>query len=607
MTDFIEWHILWQIEELLQNSSPPGELISLKTRAEKVKSALEQIDTNLFRRLRATIRKEGFAGAGLKDMVEKYVGFEADDPDHRDDPGYDSLDIFINRLFFFEAIPPQTKDLEPEMVYYQKTPARIVFDIIEAAHFSEDDIFVDIGSGMGQVAFLVHLLTGAETVAVMDYDSHRYLECYFAIPMTGNVLHMINWRLSPAQILYTINHAEDVVLIVNADFLPVIEQFSGKMPTVRHIIVASDSPSINRALPEYESLVHAASADFDFPDFDEDAVATTFYTTGTTGDPKGVYFTHRQLVLHTLNLAATFGFVEGASCRFRSNDVYMPLTPMFHVHAWSFPYLATLFSMKQVYTGKLAPAIVASLIKQERPTFSHCVPTVLQMILLCPEAKEIDLSGWKVMIGGSALPKALARMALERGVDVSVGYGMSETCPVIATSYIRMADANMDMDAQLVARTRSGVPCILTDLQIWNESGLQVTADDKETGEVVVRSPWLTQGYVKDSESGAALWKNGYLHTGDVATVDARHSLKISDRIKDVIKSGGEWISSLDMEGMIGMHPAVAEVAVVGLPHPIWGERPYALVVLHAAARIGQSELKDHIRHRGQHIGHAWF
>ena len=439
-------------------------------------------------------------------------------------------------------------------------------------------------------------LTGGETVAVMDYDSHRYLECYFAIPMTGNVLHTINWRLSPAQILYTINHAEDVVLIVNADFLPVIEQFSGKMPTVRHIIITSDSPSINRAQPDYESLVLAAGTDFDFPDFDEDAVATTFYTTGTTGDPKGVYFTHRQLVLHTLNLAATFGFIESASCRFRSNDVYMPLTPMFHVHAWGFPYLATLFSMKQVYTGKLAPAVVAGLIKQERPTFSHCVPTVLQMILLCPEAKEINLSGWKVMIGGSALPKALARMALERGIDVSVGYGMSETCPVIATSYIRMAEANMDMDAQLMARTRSGVPCILTDLQVWNESCLPVAADDKETGEVVVRSPWLTQGYVKDSERGAALWKNGYLHTGDVATVDARHSLKISDRIKDVIKSGGEWISSLDLEGLISMHPAVAEAAVVGLPHAKWGERPYALVVLHAGAQVEQAELKDHIR-----------
>jgi fatty-acyl-CoA synthase len=439
-------------------------------------------------------------------------------------------------------------------------------------------------------------LDGGETVAVMDYDSHRYLECYFAIPMTGNVLHTINWRLSPDQILYTINHAEDAILIVNTDFLPLVEKFSGKMPTVRHIIVCSDGPPIKMDSSDYESLLNGAETHFDFPDFDENAIATTFYTTGTTGDPKGVYFSHRQLVLHTLNLAVTFGFVDRASCRCHSDDVYMPLTPMFHVHAWGFPYLATMFSMKQVYTGKLAPAMVADLIKREVPTFSHCVPTVLQMILLCPEIKEINLSGWKVMIGGSALTKALARLALERGVDVSVGYGMSETCPVIATGYIRMADGGMGMEEQLTARTRSGIPNVFTDIQVLNEAGFPVTANDEESGEIVVRSPWLTQGYVKDPERGAALWKGGYLHTGDVATIDARHSLKISDRIKDIIKSGGEWISSINLEGLIGLHVAVTEAAVVGLPHPKWGERPHALVVLRPGSQIEQAELKEHLR-----------
>ncbi|HEY5750290.1 MAG TPA: fatty acid--CoA ligase [Chryseolinea sp.] len=439
-------------------------------------------------------------------------------------------------------------------------------------------------------------LKGGETVAVMDYDSHRYLECYFAIPMTGNVLHTINWRLSPAQILYTINHAEDAVLIVNEEFLPVIEKFAGEMPTVRHIIVTTDSPSTHTAHPDYESLLNAADVHYDFPDFDEDAVATTFYTTGTTGDPKGVYFTHRQLVLHTLSLAATFGFVDSASVRCRSNDVYMPLTPMFHVHAWGFPYVATMFSMKQVYIGKLSPPVVADLMRREKPTFSHCVPTILQVVLHCPEAKEIDLTGWKVMIGGAALTKGLAKLALERGVDVNVGFGMSETCPVIAVSYMRVTDADMDIESQMTARTRTGVPTIFTDLQIWNEAGMPVAADDKESGEVVVRSPWLTQGYVKDPEKGAALWKNGYLHTGDMATIDANHSLKISDRIKDVIKSGGEWISSINLESLIALHPGVAEVAVVGLPHAKWGERPHALVVLHAEAQVEQADLKAHIQ-----------
>ena len=462
-------------------------------------------------------------------------------------------------------------------------------------------------------------LDGGETVAVMDYDSHRYLECYFAVPMTGNVLHMINWRLSPAQILYTIRHAKDTVLIVHADFIPLIEKFATEMETVRHIILVTDekppaapkesSPAAPEKSPparpsslsertagEYETLLGGASDQYVFPDFEEDAVATTFYTTGTTGDPKGVYFTHRQLVLHTLSLASTFGFVDGASCRVRSDDVYMPLTPMFHVHAWGFPFLATMFSMKQIYPGKLSPPLIAALIRDERPTFSHGVPTVLQMVLACPEAQGLNLSGWKVMVGGSALPKSLARMAMERGIDVMVGYGMSETCPVIACSRIRKTEAGEDMEWQLSARTRTGIPTALVDLQVWDADGNRVAENDKESGEIVVRAPWLTRGYVNDPEKGEALWKDGYLHTGDVATIDQAHSLKISDRIKDVIKSGGEWISSIDLENLIGLHTAVAECAVVGVPHPKWGERPHALVVLKPGASVETDALQRHIQ-----------
>jgi fatty-acyl-CoA synthase len=439
-------------------------------------------------------------------------------------------------------------------------------------------------------------LDGGETVAVIDYDSHRYLECYFAIPMTGNVLHTVNWRLSPGQILYTINHAEDAVLIVNADFLPVIEKFGGGMPSVRHIIVTRDGGTGVGGTSDYEAVLAAASAEYVFPDFDEQAVATTFYTTGTTGDPKGVYFTHRQLVLHTLSLASTFGFAEGSSCRFRSDDVYMPLTPMFHVHAWGFPFLATMYSLKQVYPGKLSPPVVAALLEKEKPTFSHGVPTVLQLVLNCPEAAALDLRGWKVVVGGSALPRALAQAALERGIDIMMGYGMSETCPVIATGHISREDADKEMGWQVAERTRTGFPVALTDIQVWNEVGEPVAKDDIESGEIVVRAPWLTQGYVGDPEKGAILWRDGYLHTGDVATMDKRHSLKIIDRLKDVIKSGGEWISSIELENLIGLHPDVAEVAVVGVPHPVWQERPYALVVLKPGSRAEAGALMAHIR-----------
>jgi len=446
-------------------------------------------------------------------------------------------------------------------------------------------------------------LEGGETVAVMDYDSHRYLESYFAIPMTGNILHTINWRLSPAQILYTINHAEDKVLLVHADFLPVLENFSGQMPSVKVIIVLTDGPSKGTSVTtstlkihgEYEALLAGAPDEYAFPDFDEDAVATTFYTTGTTGDPKGVYFSHRQLVLHTMSLAGTLGFVGGAACRMSSNDVYMPLTPMFHVHAWGFPFLATLYSLKQVYAGRMEPPVIAGLIAREHPTFSHCVPTVLQMVLRCPEALDLDLSGWKIIIGGAALPKALAKAALERGMDVIAGYGMSETCPVIATVYIRNADKDKDPDWQVGTRVRTGVPAAFVESKLIMPDGREAAADDRECGEIVLRAPWLTQGYVNDKENGDILWRDGYLHTGDVASIDAAHSLKIMDRVKDVIKSGGEWISSIDLENLIGLHPDILETAVVGMPDPKWGERPYALVVLKQGSTLTVAALREHI------------
>jgi fatty-acyl-CoA synthase len=255
-----------------------------------------------------------------------------------------------------------------------------------------------------------------------------------------------------------------------------------------------------------------------------------------------------------------------------------------------------MFSMKQVYPGKLSPPMVANLLEKERPTFSHCVPTILQMVLACPEARALDLSHWKVMIGGAALSKGLAKAALERGIDVMTGYGMSETCPVVATGRIRKEDAGRDLDWQLNERTRTGIPTILTDLQVWNEEDRPVEQDDLQSGEIVVRAPWLTAGYVKDPERGEALWRAGYLHTGDVATVDEVYCLKIMDRVKDVIKSGGEWISSIDLENLISQHPSVAEAAVVGVPHPKWGERPHALVVWKAGSPGSIDALKAHIQ-----------
>lgn len=437
---------------------------------------------------------------------------------------------------------------------------------------------------------------GGETIAVLDFDSHRYLESFFAIPMTGNVIHTINWRLSPEQILYTINHAQDVIIITHAEFVPLLNALADKMTTVQKIIVATDGGNMPdtplNVVGEYEDLLSAASDEYEFDDFDEDAVASTFYTTGTTGNPKGVFFTHRQLVLHTLTLAATVGIVEKAG-RISNADVYMPLTPFFHVHAWGFPFMATMLGMKQVYVGKFEPEVAIKLYAIHHPTISHCVPTIMQMFVGHPATANLDLKGWKVIIGGSALPKTLAKASLQRGIDIIVGYGMSETAPILTMSYLGVNEKdNPDLDWQVTARTRSGVPAPMVDLKIVDEDGNLVPKDDESMGEVVARTPWLTQGYYNEPEKSEELWRDGWLHTGDVATWNAQNNIKIADRIKDVIKTGGEWVSSIDLENLIGQHPAVMEVAVVGLPDDQWGERPHAMIAL----KPGQDESAEGIK-----------
>ena len=312
-----------------------------------------------------------------------------------------------------------------------------------------------------------------DVVAVFDYDSHRYLECFFAIPMMGAVLQTVNWRLSIEQVRYTLNHAEAKLIIIHEDFLPILANLAGTLETVCKTVVIIENGQTEladvglRADAEYEQLLDAASGAYDFPDFDENTRATTFYTTGTTGNPKGVHFSHRQLILHTLGVAVAMGSYHTRG-RFRSNDVYMPLTPMFHVHAWGFPYVATLLGAKQVYPGRYEPEKLLKLIAREDVTYSHCVPTILQMLLNCPIIDQIDLSNWKVTIGGARLPKGLAKAALDRGIEIHAGYGMSETCPVIstATPMEHMLDWEEDRLLEIIIKT--GRPLPLVEIEVFD-------------------------------------------------------------------------------------------------------------------------------------------
>ena len=440
-----------------------------------------------------------------------------------------------------------------------------------------------------------------DTVAVLDWDSHRYLECYFAVPMMGAVLQTVNIRLSPEQILYTINHAESDVLLVHTDFLPVLEEIKDQIETVKKLVLLvdeGDRPETSlEGSAEYEELLASSSAEYDFLDFDEDTRATTFYTTGTTGRPKGVYFSHRQLVLHTLATMAALA-TSAVQGRFHSADVYMPMTPMFHVHAWGMPFIATVMGVKQVYPGRYEPEMLLDLIEKEKVTFSHCVPTVLHMLLDGAAKGDADLSGWKVIIGGSPLPRGMARTALEQGIDIFTGYGMSETCPILTLAQLTPEMLERDLDEQVEIRTRTGRPTPLVDLRIVDAEMRDVPHDGETTGEVVVRSPWLTQGYLKEPEKSEELWEGGYLHTEDIGYVDEQGYLQVTDRIKDVIKTGGEWVSSQAIEDILSQHEGVSEAAVIGVEDEKWGERPLALVALDSDNEVSEDEIKAYIKER---------
>jgi fatty-acyl-CoA synthase len=258
----------------------------------------------------------------------------------------------------------------------------------------------------------------------------------------------------------------------------------------------------------------------------------------------------------------------------------MPLTPMFHVHAWGIPYVMTLMGAKQVYPGRYEPDKLLKLIEREGVTFSHCVPTILFMLLNSPVAKEVDLSNWKVVIGGAALPQQLCKAGLDLGINVYAAYGMSETCPVLTVANLKPHMLNWNTDEQLEVRCRTGLPISDVQMKIVDVDGNSLPHDGKSVGEVLVRTPWLTQGYVDDPDGSEALWKEGWLHTGDMGFMDPEGYLKITDRLKDIIKTGGEWISSLQLEDLITQHEAVSEAAVIGIPDDKWGERPFAVLVL---------------------------
>jgi Acyl-CoA synthetases (AMP-forming)/AMP-acid ligases II len=439
-------------------------------------------------------------------------------------------------------------------------------------------------------------------VAVIDYDTNKYFEAYYAIPMMGAILHTVNIRLPQDQIAYTMMHAEDDFVLVRDEFLPAATKLAPFLKSVKGVVVMSDSDSFSKpSLPipveNYEELVSSGSSSYEFPELNENTVATLFYTSGTTGMPKGVWFTHRQLVLHTLSTLVSFSLSASPVC-LEYNDVTMPLVPFFHVHCWGIPYTVGLSGGKIVLAGKYEPAKILETIKSEGVTFSNMVPTVLMMVLNHPRVEEYreSLSKWKVVIGGAALPKALALKAHALGIRVMSGYGLSETAPVLTIATPIEKYANLPYEELLdKVLLKTGLPVPLVKLRVVDDKMNDVPRDGKTVGEIVVRAPWLTKEYYKDPEGTRKLWEGGWLHTGDVAVIDQDGYITIVDRLKDVVKSGGEWISTLILEDLLMRHPAVLEAAVIGAHHKHWGERPVAVVYPKPGSSVTEEELKAHL------------
>ena len=456
----------------------------------------------------------------------------------------------------------------------------------------------DFARRIGQLANALTALDVREgsTVAVMDWDSHRYLESYFGIPMMGATLFTVNVRLSAEQILYTLKDADTDVLLVHTDFLPIVEQIRGQLPRIRHIVVLSDDgalPETSLALAgEYENLVNQAAVGYDFPELHEDTKAVTFYTTGTTGDPKGVCYSHRNIVLHTMATGLSLCSPMGEQ-RLHRGDVYMPITPMFHVMGWGLPFIAIMLGLRTVLPGRYLPEMLLKLRETEKVTFSHCVPTILQMLLSGADKTGQDLSGWKVIIGGSALPAGLCQAALAKGMDVFGGYGMSETGPVVSLALNPTQTEPLSTQENLRLRTSTGMPSLMVDFRVVDEDMKDVPRDGITRGEIVLRSPSLTPIYFKKPEASEELWRGGYLHTQDIAVMHPNGMVQIVDRLKDVIKTGGEWVSSIEVEGLLTQIPGVSEAAVIGVPDEKWGERPMAFVV--AAAGVEPQFVRDHL------------
>ena len=448
-----------------------------------------------------------------------------------------------------------------------------------------------------------------DRVATLAWNSTRHYELYFAAPCMGAVLHTLNLRLATDQLGYIIQDAADKIIFVDPDLLPLLQRASAYLGGVEHVVVMNGPiPANIDGLPhviDYEELLASAPDGYTWPELDERAPAAMCYTSGTTGNPKGVVYSHRSSWLHA------FAVTQADTIGLSERDTAMPIVPMFHVNAWGLPHASAMVGAKLVFPGRYMgdPARVAQVMADEKVTLAGGVPTIwIGMLQVLANRPDLDLSSvTRVVVGGSAAPAALIEGMDAKGLTLLHAWGMTETSPIATVSRLRGNMESLPYAEQVAYRAKQGTVVTGVDLRIMNlDTGEEAPWDGQTFGEIQVRGPWVTGSYYHgdDTEQGTSKFMGDWFRTGDVATIDPDGYIQIVDRTKDVIKSGGEWISSVQMEGIIMGYPKVLEAAVVGMPHPKWDERPVAVVVLKSdAGDVTQEEIIEYLR---PHVAKWW-
>ncbi|HEX8926538.1 MAG TPA: long-chain fatty acid--CoA ligase, partial [Terriglobales bacterium] len=436
-------------------------------------------------------------------------------------------------------------------------------------------------------------LRKGDRVATLMWNHYAHLEAYFGVPVAGGVTHTLNFRLYPEDIAYIANDAEDRFLIVDDILLPLLAQFQSKVKFERIFVVPLTGKPMPAPFESYEALLATGSDDFEYPVLDENDPAAMCYTSGTTGRPPGVVYSHRSIALHSMAILIADAF--GAT----SADTLLPVVPMFHVLSWGLPHAVVMVGTKFVMPGPFLDAeSLVNLCEREHVTLASGVPTIWMAVLQLLEAhpeKAKSLAGLRVGVGGSAAPESMIRAFEKFGVKILHAWGMTETSPIATVSNIKSHLRTLPDDEMFALRARCGFALPWVDLRVVGDDGKLIASDAKAMGELQVRGPFVTGRYHNREIDPAKFTSDGWLRTGDVASIDSEGYIKICDRTKDLIKSGGEWISSVDLENAIMAHPAVAEASVIAMPHPKWDERPLAFVVKKPNVDVTAKELEDFI------------